>query len=360
MDRCQLKWKPDLVNANDWQTGLIAPLLEGTPARPATVFTIHNLAYQGLFDLQAFENLMLPEQLWSIDGLEFYGQFSFIKGGILFSDRVTTVSPTYADEVRTPTYGCGLDGLLNNRRGHFSGVLNGIDYQTWNPKTDPHIAVNYSTETYALKKQNKVALQKEFGLAESEQAQLFGYIGRLVDQKGVDLILQILPGILDSGGQMIFLGAGNKEIERSLLKLNDKHANRIGVHIGYDEPLSHRIEAGCDTLIMPSRFEPCGLNQIYSLRYGTIPVVRNTGGLADTVHDANPQNLSDWTATGFIFEQPDADSLWQAVERAINYYKLPAMAWKSLAITGMQQDFSWEASAERYLQIYQSAIDDLE
>ena len=359
MNRCGLDWKPDILHANDWQTGLIAPLLKNTPERPATIFTIHNLAYQGLFAQQDFERLQLPEYLWSLEGVEFYKQFSFIKGGIAFSDQVNTVSPTYAEEVKTATYGSGLEGLLKYRSNVFSGILNGIDYQIWNPEQDPNIEVNYSAETIEAKLANKLALQREFKLPENEKIQLFGYIGRLVDQKGVDLILQVLPGIMDSGAQMVFLGSGNADLERALLKLSTKYDQRVGAKIGYDERLSHRIEAGADCFLMPSRFEPCGLNQMYSLRYGTVPIVRNTGGLADTVVDVSARSLSNGSATGFVFDQPNGESLWQAVERAIECYHRPDVVWQILATTGMRQDFSWEASAKRYVSLYETALQSL-
>ncbi|MDJ0807845.1 MAG: glycogen synthase GlgA [Gammaproteobacteria bacterium] len=356
MDRCGLAWKPDILHANDWQTGLIAPLLQKTPNRPATIFTIHNLAYQGLFDWHDFERLQLPEELWSMQGVEFYDQFSFIKGGIAYSDQVNTVSPTYAEEVKTLTYGAGLDGLLNYRSDDFCGILNGIDYQIWDPEQDPFITSKYTADRFESKLLNKLALQREFGLPENDSIQLFGYIGRLVDQKGVDLILQVLPGIMDSGAQIVFLGSGNSDLERSLLKLSNKYHTRVGVRIGYDEELSHRIEAGADCFLMPSRFEPCGLNQMYSLRYGTVPIVRNTGGLADTVIDVGAASLSNGSATGFVFDQPDGESLWRAVERAIEFYHRPDVAWQILAMTGMQQDFSWEASAKHYMALYESAL----
>jgi len=357
MDRCGLAWKPDLVHNNDWQTGLVAPLLRELPQRPATVFTIHNLAYQGIFDRQSFERLQLPAALWNLNGLEFYGQLSFIKGGIAYSDEVNTVSPTYADETRTPEYGSGLQGLLRHRGMHYRGILNGIDYEMWDPRQDPHLARNYSVERFADKRENKRALQQEFGLPENPHIQLFGYIGRLVEQKGVDLILQVLPGLMDAGAQIVFLGSGNGELERVLDKLSTKYHSRVGVFIGYDEGLSHRIEAGCDCFLMPSRFEPCGLNQMYSLRYGTVPIVHHTGGLADTVVNVTHTTLANGTATGFVFDEPDAESLWRAVERAMDFYHRPDATWQILATAGMQQDFSWKVSASRYTELYRAAIE---
>ncbi|MBT2969496.1 MAG: starch synthase [gamma proteobacterium symbiont of Ctena orbiculata] len=358
MNRIGIDWRPDVVHANDWQTGLIAPLLSDETDRPATLFTIHNLAYQGLFDHATFLRLGLPDHLWSYHHLEFHDQLSFIKGGIALSDRVNTVSPTYANEVKTAEFGYGLEGLLSHRKDHFSGVLNGIDYHEWDPLTDRHISAPYSIERFAEKRNNKLALQREYGLPEDEHIQLFGYIGRLVDQKGVDLILQVLPGIMDSGAQMVMLGSGNKDLEHALEKISNRYHSRVGVYIGYDEGLSHRIEAGCDCFIMPSRFEPCGLNQMYSLRYGTIPIVRRTGGLADTVIDATPSTLAQGSATGFVFDNADGESLWGAVEHAINFYRRSQTDWEILARTGMQQDFSWEASAQHYLELYQTALDE--
>ncbi|MEW8085255.1 MAG: glycogen synthase GlgA [Candidatus Thiodiazotropha endolucinida] len=358
LNRIDHDWQPDVVHANDWQTGLIAPLLSTQENRPATLFTIHNLAYQGLFDHATFLRLGLPDELWSYHHLEFHDQLSFIKGGIALSDRVNTVSPSYAAEIKTAEFGYGLEGLLNHRKDHFSGVLNGIDYHEWDPLNDRHIDTPYSTESFADKRNNKLALQQEYGLPEDENIQLFGYIGRLVDQKGVDLILQVLPGIMDAGAQMVMLGSGNKDLEHALEKISNRYHSRVGVFIGYDEGLSHRIEAGCDSFIMPSRFEPCGLNQMYSLRYGTVPIVRRTGGLADTVVDVNPTTLVNGSATGFVFDNADGSSLWGAMEHAINFYRRSATDWEILARTGMQQDFSWEASAQHYLELYQTAIDE--
>ncbi|PVV20342.1 MAG: starch synthase [gamma proteobacterium symbiont of Ctena orbiculata] len=357
-NRIEHDWVPDVVHANDWQTGLIAPLLYMEKKRPATLFTIHNLAYQGLYDQATFQRLGLPDHLWSYHHLEFHGQLSFIKGGIALSDRVNTVSPSYATEIKTAEFGYGLEGLLNHRKDHFTGVLNGIDYHAWDPMTDKHIDTPFSVERFSEKRKNKLALQREYGLPEDEHIQLLGYIGRLVDQKGVDLILQILPGIMDAGVQMVMLGSGNKDLEHALEKISNRYHSRVGVYIGYDESLSHRIEAGCDCFLMPSRFEPCGLNQMYSLRYGTVPIVRRTGGLADTVVDVNPSTLANGSATGFVFENADASSLWGAVEHAINFYRRSSTDWEILARTGMQQDFSWEASAQHYLELYQTAMDE--
>ena len=356
-----LDWAPQIVHGNDWQTGLVPLLLRDQPSRPATVFTIHNLAYQGLFDRAAFDRLRLPPALWSVAGLEFHERMSFIKGGIVFSDRVNTVSPTYADEVKTPRFGCGLDGLLRQLGTRFQGILNGIDYRVWDPATDPHIAQHYDPDRIDLKALNRQALQREFGLPPNERAILFGYIGRLVEQKGVDLILAILPRLLANPDiQLVMQGTGNAEIERAMLETSREHPDQVGVYIGYDEARAHRIEAGSDSFLMPSRFEPCGLNQMYSLRYGTVPIVHRTGGLADTVINATPERLADGTATGILFDHSNADSLWHAVRYALRLYREQPERWRSLAQAGMRQDLSWTRSAQRYVDLYHAARADRE
>ncbi len=359
-NRSQLKWQPDLIHCNDWQTGLVAPLLSTEPNRPATLFTIHNLAYQGLFEQSTFNRLALPEELWTLHGLEFHDQLSYIKGGIVYSDRVNTVSPTYAQEVLTTEFGYGLEGLLSHRTNHFSGIINGIDYQEWNPTHDSRIHHHYDHTSFQLKQLNKKALQAHFNLPQKPNAPLFGYIGRLVEQKGVDLILQIIPGIIDRGGQVVMLGSGEAKLEKAMQEMHKKFPEQTGLFIGYDEDLAHQVEAGCDAFLMPSRFEPCGLNQIYSLRYGTVPIVRHTGGLADTVVDVTPETLADGSATGFHFDEASSSALWGAVERALDFYQHSRSHWQRLAITGMQQDLSWASSAEHYQTLYIKALADLE
>ncbi len=352
-----LGWKPDVLHGNDWQTGLAPALLKDLPERPATVFTIHNLAYQGLFDRATYERIGLPAALWSLSGLEFHQRLSFIKGGIVFSDRVNTVSPTYAAEVRTPRFGCGLDGLLRQIGHRFSGILNGIDYQDWNPASDPLILQNYDRDSFGLKAENKLDLQREFGLPRSEDAFVLGYIGRLVEQKGVDLILAILPELLrDPRIQLVVVAAGERQTEQALHDLAARHPRQVGVFIGYDETRAHRIEAGCDAFLMPSRFEPCGLNQIYSLRYGTPPIAHRTGGLADTIIHATPDMLVQGAATGFLFDEPQPQNLLNAIQQALQLYRDNPDGWRRLATTGMSQDLSWEASARQYLQLYSDAI----
>ena len=358
MNRTELGWQPDLVHCNDWQTGLVPALLAQEWNRPATVFTIHNLSYQGVFDHATFDAIRLPKNLWSPEGLEFHNNLSFIKGGLVFADQVNTVSPTYAKEILTPQFGYGLEGLLQHRTDRLSGVLNGINYQEWDPANDPTLAQHYDTTTFELKQVNKVMLQREMGLPVQEDVMLFGHVGRTVEQKGIDLLLETIPELLSRDGvQLVILGSGDPQLEQALQETAECYPGLMAVHIGYSEELAHRIEAGCDCFLMPSRYEPCGLNQLYSLRYGAVPVVHRTGGLADTVVDVTPENLLDDTATGFVFDRPEPAALLDAMERAIDYYQRPGVWWRKLAINGMQQDFSWKASALHYLELYQQAID---
>lgn len=353
--RAGLDWLPELVHCHDWQAGLVPALLELGGRRPATVFTIHNLAYQGLFSWEIFQSLGLPWELWSMHAMEFYGQFSFIKGGLVFADRLTTVSPTYAREIQTPEFGYGLEGLLRHRARHLAGILNGADYRVWDPARDPFIEQTYNARSLRGKAADKAALQRHMGLPEKEATPLVGYIGRLVEQKGIDLILAALPEILARDVQVVVLGRGEARFEQALAEAAARHEGRLAVHLGYDEALAHRIEAGTDLFLMPSRFEPCGLNQIYSLRYGTVPVVRRTGGLADTVVDVTAETLERGTATGFQFHDPTPEALAGAVERALGFYKQPKV-WRRLMLNGMRQDFSWNASARRYLALYEDAL----
>jgi len=353
--RAGLDWRPDVVHCNDWQTGLIPALLSLEPQRPASVFTIHNLAYQGVFPAESVERLQLPKVLWHPEGLEFHHQLSFIKGGIVYADRVNTVSPTYAREIQTPRFGCGLEGVLKARADRLSGILNGIDTDKWNPATDPLLPRNYDADHLEAKQANKQALQAHFGLPREDIVPLFAFIGRLVSQKGVDLILKALPGLLQYPVQFVFLGSGDSDYEHSLLYWSRRQPDKVAVHIGYDEALSHRIEAGADLFLMPSRFEPCGLNQMYSQRYGTLPIVHRTGGLADTVTDALPSQLDQ--ATGLSFAHPEAGALEEAVKRGWLLYGQPDL-WRRLQRNAMARDFSWRRSAKAYCQLYRQAMHD--
>ncbi|MDD2767222.1 MAG: glycogen synthase GlgA [Methylococcus sp.] len=356
-DRLGLGWKPDIVHCNDWQTGLIPPLLSDEPNRPAVVFTVHNLAYQGLFPYDTFLRLALPPRLWRMEALEFYGQMSFIKGGLAFSDRINTVSPTYAAEIQTPEFGCGLEGLLKSRRAHLSGILNGIDDIAWNPAADPHIAATYDADTLERKQLNRTALRQRCGLPDNPEFAVLGMVGRLVEQKGIDLLIDILDDLLQLPIQLVVLGSGEKVFERALKHAAQTQPERIAVTIGYDEALAHLVEAGADMFLMPSRFEPCGLNQLYSQRYGTVPIVRKVGGLADTVADASPEHLAAGLASGVVFEQAKPAFLLEAIYRALALYREPD-AWRSLCRHGMGKDFSWRRSASLYAELYEQALAD--
>lgn len=348
------EWLPEVVHCNDWQTGLVPALLAGDQPRPATVFTIHNLAYQGLFPWSVFQTLELPFEFWSMNAMEFYGQFSFIKGGIAFADRLSTVSPTYAAEIRTPRFGAGLHGALQERAAGLHGILNGVDYQVWDPEHDPHIARRYTNKSLGDKARNKAPLLQRFGMQRQHDTPVIGMVGRLVEQKGIDLVLGCLERLLAQPVQMVVLGSGQPIYEQTLNGAADRYEN-LGVKIGYDEKLAHLVEAGSDIFLMPSRFEPCGLNQMYSLRYGTVPVVRRTGGLADTVVDADLAHLREHTATGFVFDGETPDALYDTLQRALSLYTARP-TWRELMHAGMRQDFSWERSAQQYVALYQEAI----
>ena len=361
-DRAGISWKPDVVHCNDWQSGLVPALLKLETQRltlesrpPAIVFTIHNLAYQGLYPYETFVNLGLPHHLWSYEALEFYGQLSFMKGGLVFSDRINTVSSTYAQEIQTPEFGAGLDKLLTHRRAVLSGILNGIDDRHWDPNSDPHLVKRYGADSLEDKVTNKTELLKSCGFSQSENWPLIAMIGRLVEQKGVDLVLDALPRLVQLPLRMITLGTGEARYERMLQEWSRRFPDKLQVHIGFDENLAHQIEAGADILLMPSRFEPCGLNQMYSLRYGTVPVVRRTGGLADTVVDISRESLQAGLATGVSFSGSDGAALFKALQRVLTYYE-DKQIWRKLQQTGMYQDFSWQRSATQYLELYRLAL----
>lgn len=357
-DALKLNWQPDVVHMHDWQTGLTAAFLHEQSQRPKTVFTIHNLAYGGYFPHGDFVQLQLPGNWWNSEGVEFHGEWSMLKAGIVYADAVTTVSPTYAREICTAEFGYGLEGLLRSRQSKLHGILNGIDTEVWNPATDPHLAAHYSASRINPgKKRCKQALLERFlgPLSEAQlAAPLLGLVGRLVEQKGVDWVIAAIPMLLaESDACFVVLGSGQTAFERQLLALAKKHPERVLVEIGYDEPLAHQIEAGADMFLMPSRFEPCGLNQMYSLRYGTPPVVFKTGGLADTVVDANKATLADASATGFVFDTPDVVAFMDALRRALKLQRQPG-PWRRLQQTGMAQRFDWELSAAHYLSLYAS------
>ena len=350
-------WRADVVHCNDWQTGMVCAFLENQPAPPKRVFTIHNLAYGGYFSKEEFSRLQLPWEWWSEEGIEFYGGFSMLKAGLVYADVITTVSPTYAREICTPEYGNGMDGVLRAREHKLSGILNGIDMDTWDPGTDPLLEFHYTVDTIQPgKTKNKAALLEAFGRKPDTallQAPLLGTVGRLAEQKGVDMLLEVIPDLVaKTDANLVIIGSGDEQYARRLQDLAARFPERVMVYIGYSEPLAHLLEAGADLFLMPSRFEPCGLNQLYSMRYGTPPVVHHTGGLADTVCNASPANLDRGKATGIVFKQPTARALYNAILRAIKIYR-DRPKWHKLQKQAMRQSFDWKRSAQQYLALYQ-------
>ena len=352
MDRAYLDWRADVVHCNDWQSGLIPALLTLEHDKPATVFTIHNLAYQGLFPKQVFKEVNIPGQLWNPEVLEFFGMLSFIKGGLACADWITTVSPTYALEIQTPDFGYGLEGLLSHREDTLSGIINGIDLDQWNPETDETITQQYNSTTLDQKQLNKSSLQQRASLPVDQDVAVIGLIGRLVEQKGIDLVIDCLPDLATMPVQFILLGSGDKSYEMRLMNIAHLYPDKISITLGYDEQLAHLIEAGADIFLMPSRFEPCGLNQMYSLRYGTIPIVRKTGGLADSVVDSIPETIKEKSATGIVFNEPTAGALLEAVKRTLLLFD-NKKTWKTIQQSAMSQDLSWQHSAKQYLKLYE-------
>jgi starch synthase len=353
-DDTPLDWRPHVVHCHDWPAGL-APvyLTHAAGARSATLMTIHNVAFQGAFPAATLGALGLPPQSFSMEGVEFHGQLSFLKGGAVYADRISTVSPTYAREIQTDELGCGLGGLLRHRSRHLTGILNGIDGEVWNPATDALIPRRYDQAHLQRKTDNKLALQKKLGLVPHRGIPLLGVVSRLTHQKGLDLLLEIAASVIEHPAQLAVLGSGERGFEAAFRRLAGKFPRRIGCVIGYDEALAHLIEAGADVFIMPSRYEPCGLNQMYSMRYGTVPVARATGGLADTVTDCNDQTLADGSATGFTFGEPTGAALLAAIGRALEAWSDQA-GWRRLQENGMARDFGWQASARRYVELYET------
>lgn len=349
-------WLPDIVHCNDWQSGLTPAYMKLSYPSPAkSVFSVHNLAFQGCYDASMVEKLSLPRSSFQINGLEFYGQLSFLKGGVFYADTLSTVSPTYAREIQTAEYGFGMQGLLDLRGHEIHGILNGIDVNEWNPATDPHLIKNYSNTRIAGKKVVKESLQKQFQLQIDANAPLLGVVSRLTYQKGLDLLLEIAPDLVKQGCQIVVLGSGETTLENSFKALAELYPAQVAVTIGYNEPLSHQIMAGVDMFIMPSRFEPCGLNQLYGLRYGTPPIVTQTGGLADSVTDSNADTLANNTATGFTMEEVNAQALQGSVSRALNYYR-DAKIWRQIQRNAMNTDISWKHSAQAYLDLYRKIL----
>jgi starch synthase len=356
-----LGWKPDVIHANDWHTGLIPTylktLLAAEPffSATATVFTVHNMGYQGNFQRDKFPATGLEWDQFNSERLEFYGSFNMMKGGLLDAEIVTTVSPTYAKEIQTEEMGHGLDGVLRKRAADLHGVLNGVDYEVWSPENDALIPRRYSPKDVAAgKKENKSALLAKLGLPD-RGAPVIGMISRLADQKGFDILAEAFPGVLETGAQVVVLGTGDATYERLLATAQSAGNGNVSATIGFDNGLAHQIEAGSDMFLMPSRYEPCGLNQMYSLRYGTIPIVRKTGGLADSIANASDAAIAKGTATGFVFAPYTGKALLAAVKKAVKTFG-NRRAWDSLVKSAMAQDFSWDASAKKYVALYQKAI----
>jgi starch synthase len=350
-------WKPDVVHAHDWQAGLVPAYLEagGPEGRPKTVFTIHNIAFQGLCGAHEFGQLGLPAWFYTPAGLEYYGQCSFMKAGLVFSDRLTTVSPTYAQEIRTPEFGMGLDGVLGERAGVLSGILNGIDTAVWNPETDPLLPATYSARKMTGKARCKAELQARMGLEQDAEALVFAVVSRLTGQKGLDLLIPHLGQLVQRGGQLALLGSGEPGLERAFVDAAQTYAGRVATVIGYDEGLSHLIQAGADAILVPSRFEPCGLTQLCGLRYGTLPVVARTGGLADTVVDANDAAVRAGAATGLQFSPVTSQGLGFALERAFDLWS-DRKAWKKVQARAMSHPVGWESSAAEYVGLYDDLL----
>ena len=349
-------WQPDVVHLHDWHAGLTAALLElGRRPAPPSLLTIHNIAFQGLFPLEATKPLGLPRAGFHPEGFEHVGQVGFLKAGLVYADRISTVSPTYAREVTRPEFGMGLEGVIASRRGPLHGILNGIDLEVWNPESDPQIAARFSARTPARKAGNRVALARRFGLHAATSGPLFCVVSRLTRQKGLDLLLEVLPRLLARGASLALLGSGDPDLEGAFQAAADENPGRIGVVIGWDEPLSHLIQAGSDAIVVPSRFEPCGLTQLYGLRYGTVPVVARTGGLADTVIDANDAALQTGVATGFQFSPILAAPLADAIDRACDAYA-DRKLWSAMVRRAMRHPVGWGTSAEAYAGIYSELI----
>ncbi len=356
----KLGWKPDIIHCNDWQTSLIPVYLKAMVKEDkdlidfykscGTLFTIHNLGYQGLFMGDKFPLTGLRWTVFNMNGLEFYGKINLLKGGILFSDIVNTVSPTYSQEIQTEELGHGLHGVLQARRGDLYGILNGVDYKEWDPSIDKHIAARYSLKSTSRKKICKRDLQKNCGLT-IKDVPIIGIVSRLDDQKGFDILIKIMDELMQLEIQMVILGTGRPKYQDILKRFATKYPTKISVNLFFDDTLARKIEAGADIFLLPSKYEPCGLNQLYSFRYGTVPVAHKTGGLADTIIDYTPSNIAMDRTTGFLFNHYSAEDLLKAILLALSVYGDKAR-WKRLITSGMKSDFSWKRSAGEYVKLY--------
>ena len=357
----EVNFCPDIIHCNDWQTALIPVYLktqfsnEPFFKRTKTIFTIHNLAYQGLFPKEKFPQTGLDWRLFNMHGLEFYGKVNLLKGGLVFSRLITTVSPNYAKEIQTLNYGCGLEGVLRERKKDLFGIINGLDYAIWNPAADDRIFQKYGPESLENKFiNNKEKLQQELGLPCDKHIPLLGMVGRLAEQKGIELMISALEKMPKQNWQFVLLGTGDAKFHLALEKIMQKNYRNISIHLRFDPILAHKIYAGCDLFLMPSKFEPCGLGQLISFKYGTIPLARKTGGLADTVIDYHPEKE---TGNGFVFEKYTSGEMLKAIFRAASVYK-DREKWRRLSLKVMNYDFSWEASAKKYLKLYNTVLNE--
>jgi len=343
-------YRPDVVHAHDWQAALSSAYIHAAGIDVPTLLTIHNLAFQGQYAAELFPYLDLPDAFMSTDCMEYYGDMCFLKAGIATSDIVNTVSPTYAREILTEDLGMGLGGMLSNRRDGLRGIVNGVDLDVWDPQTDPLIPVNYDEWTLDKRSANRAALVERWGL-DDDGGPIFSVISRLTWQKGVDLLMPVIPGLMDLGGRLVVHGQGDRQVVDLLLEAAARYPGRVVVDVGFEEEKAHLLHAGSDSVIQPSRFEPCGLTQLYALRYGAPPIVARTGGLAETIIDANDAGIGAGVATGFQFKAGSVDDLYHALARAVSMHQRPAL-WQNLQIQGMKTDFSWQRSAQQYAALY--------
>jgi len=356
IDTSPFRWRPDVLHCNDWQTApAVARVHYAAGRRAKTLLTIHNLAFQGVFEGDLTPLLGLPRDAFGIEGVEYYGKTSFLKAGLVFADALSTVSPTYAREIQRAPLGMGLEGVLARRRDVLTGILNGIDDEAWNPSADAMVDAAYDAATLDAKVRNKIALQRELGLEPRDDRPLFGVVSRLTEQKGSDLVAALADRIAALPAQLAVLGSGDARITAQLEAAAQRHPRSIARRFGFDEGLAHRIEAGADLFLMPSRFEPCGLNQMYSQRYGTPPIARATGGLVDSIVDATARTLDDGSATGFLFPDATEASLWSAMMRALDVYAKP-QRWRALQRAGMKRDFGWAPRASEYAALYRRLV----
>jgi len=351
-------WQPAVVHSHDWHAALTSAYLAFGPIkgrRVASVYTVHNLAYQGVFAPIHFFDLGLPAHAFAVNGVEFHGQWSFMKAGLYYADHITTVSPTYAQEIQTPEQGCGLDGLLRSRANELTGILNAVDESVWNPATDAAIPNTFDAQKPAGKARCKAALQQELGLAVAADAPLFGVVSRLTEQKGLHLVLAVLDHLIARGGQLVVLGTGDAALEAAFKARAFANPQSVSVRIGYDEAYAHRIFAATDVTLVPSRFEPCGLTQMYGLKYGSLPLVHRVGGLADTVVDCALEHLADGTANGFVFNEFTPRALERAMYRAMALFARPT-EWRSVRQRAMQQPLGWDKAAAQYVALYRHLV----